>query len=78
MIRNHSWGIHPIVTICLLLAVCAASNGWAEDQSIVVNGSAADMNKSVFEEIGRVAKDKPPGDIDLGIGAIFSYLTLPG
>jgi hypothetical protein len=27
MIRNHSWGIHPIVTICLLLAVCAAS--WA-------------------------------------------------
>ena len=60
-----------------MLAVCAESNLWAADQSIVVNGSAADMKKTVFEEIGRVTKDQPPGDIDLGIGAIFSYLNQP-
>jgi hypothetical protein len=77
MIRNHSWVIHPIAAIGLSLALCAESKVWAADQSIVVNGSAADMNKTVFEEIGGLAKDKPPGAIDLGIGAIFSYLHQP-
>jgi hypothetical protein len=76
-IRNHSWVIHPIAVICLLLALCVESNVWAADQSIVVNGSAADMNRTVFEEIARLSKDKPPGGIDLGIGAIFSYLHQP-
>lgn len=75
MIRNHSWGIHPIITIYLLLAIGAGSSVLAADQSIVVNGSAADMNKTVFEEVGRLSKEKQPGDIDVGIGAIFSYLN---
>lgn len=76
-IRNHPWGIRRIAAICLLLTACNGSNVRAADQSIVVNGSAADMNQAVFEEIAEIAEDKPSGEIDLGIGAIFSYLNQP-
>lgn len=77
MIRSHLRGIHPIAIMCLLLAAFAGSRAGAQDQYIVVNIAPNEVNKAVFEEIGRMAKDKPPGSVGLGIGAIFSYLNQP-
>jgi hypothetical protein len=77
MIRSHLRGIHPIAIMCLLLAAFAGSRAGAQDQYIVVNIAPNEVNKTVFEEIGRMAKDKPPGSVGLGIGAIFSYFNQP-
>jgi|688.fasta_scaffold24433_1 hypothetical protein len=75
--RNHPWSIHLIAATVLLLSAFTENSLLAADQSIVVNGSAADMNQSVFEEIAGMAKGKASGEVDLGIGAIFSYLHQP-
>ena len=70
---NDGFGV--AASLCLSLVLLAGSNVVAEEQYVVVNVAAADVNDSVFERIGLVAKDKTSDRVGLGIGAIFSYLN---
>jgi hypothetical protein len=47
----------------------------AATQYVVVNMSPAEANSSTFEQIRQIATNERSSQVDLGLGAIFSYLN---